>query len=110
VRLLGTAEEKRTKMSKIVPPRIERLQEMGNPKAPKIGGISPKTVQVPPVEDLIMKMQDAVLEEKQNPPCCINCKCPPCRRGDCRNCYVSAARDTKAVKDYASMYRGVIYE
>jgi hypothetical protein len=101
-----------------VPPRAERIQEMGKPKSPRMGAIAPKTIAVPEVGKLVDQMAkvaedillDRFLEEKQNPPCCINCKCPPCRRGDCGNCFVSAARDTKAVKDYASMYRGVIYD
>lgn len=87
-----------------VPSRDERLDQMGDPKPPKLGGISPTTVEVPDVDDLLEKM-NKVVPKKRKPrlsdtfkaefignfmdlnqeynPCTIGCPCEHCRRGEC---------------------------
>ena len=53
-----------------VPPREERLEQIGDPKTPKMGGITPTKLELPEVDDLLDKMKketqkinsDAVLE------------------------------------------------
>src|SRR5258708_1369036 len=64
MRLLPSAKEGRIQvddMAKriektVVPSREERLEQMGDPKPPKMGGITPTTVEVPEVDDLLEKM------------------------------------------------------
>src|SRR5271167_3610400 len=41
----------------VVPPRDERLEQMGDPKPPKMGGITPTKVELPEVDDLLEKLK-----------------------------------------------------
>lgn len=109
---------------KIVPLRKKRMEEMGDPKTPKMGSVTPKTVQAPVVGDLIEEMRQATLsdlltidyaaieEMLMGGRCKSNCHCPPCERGDCDRCYVDAQRnaDRKTVRAYVAEYRGVKFE
>jgi hypothetical protein len=42
---------------KVVPPREERREQMGDSKPPKMGGVTPQTVEVPEVDDLLEKLK-----------------------------------------------------
>lgn len=142
MRLPASLEERTQVMGKqikktVVPPREERLENIGKPKTPKIGGITPEKVDLPDVDDLLDKMKKATApleysvwsfkvkgfdytigvdwgteEVAVNPTCNINCKCPPCQSGQCHSCSVDAMRnaDQATVRAAASQYRGVIYE
>lgn len=61
-RVMGKRIEK-----KIVPPRDERMEDLGKPKTPKMGGITPKKVELPEVDGLLDKMKQA-LPEMFEPP------------------------------------------
>jgi len=95
---------------KVVPSREERLEQIGDPKAPKMGGITPTKVELPEVDDLLDKMKKAAPQNLIGPdlinfrnlfigdseqpyqPCSIGCQCLPCLRGDCYNHIVSNRR------------------
>ena len=84
-----------------VPPRDERLEQMGDPKPPKMGGITPTSIDLPDVDDLLEKMNKVVPKKKlrlsdtfkaefisfdletEFSRCSIGCPCDPCRRGEC---------------------------
>lgn len=105
----------------VVPPREERLEKIGDPKTPKMGGLTPKKIEVPEVGDLLDKMREAApaprsrlvrrdltnfksllnfeyvsfdleTEPREHNDCSVGCGCPPCRRGDCMRCLVEAQR------------------
>lgn len=40
-----------------VPPRDERIEQIGDPKAPRMGSITPTSVELPEVDDLLKKME-----------------------------------------------------
>lgn len=44
----------------VVPNREERLAKIGEPKTPKMGGITPKNIEVPEVDDLLKKLKKVV--------------------------------------------------
>ena len=93
-----------------VPSREERLEQIGDPKTPKMGGITPTKLELPEVDDLLDKMkketrkfnpeiresffqrdlwndyQQQEYSSKNTAPCMINCSCEPCRRGACSSC------------------------
>jgi hypothetical protein len=82
----------------IMPSRDERTEQMGKPKLPKMGGITPATVELPDVDDLLKKLKRAsalngVLYKEQGGHCHIACKCGPCQSGYCSKCEVEAVRD-----------------
>ena len=100
----------------VVPDREKRLDKIGDPKTPKMGGITPKTIKLPSVDGLLDKMQKATepavaptVRVRFMPPengykfvsfdlgvssnggrCPHGCSCPFCRRGDCGRCTVDA--------------------
>jgi len=41
----------------IVPSREERFEDLGDPKPPKMGSITPQTVDLPHVDDLLEKLK-----------------------------------------------------
>jgi hypothetical protein len=111
-------------VKKTVRPREERLAAIGDPKTPKMGGITPKAVEVPEVDDLLSKMRkvsapksiplqyvsfDLGTEEFVRDHCNHGCSCGPCRRGVCGNCTVDAQRnaDRDTVRAYVARYRGI---
>lgn len=48
----------------IVPPREERLEALGDPKSPKMGGISPKAVALPEADELVEAMRKATAKKR----------------------------------------------
>ena len=115
-----------------VPPREERLDQMGDPKPPKMGGITPTKVELPEVDDLLEKLKKVtapllvpmltpdwkfigfdVAHEKDHSHCHVNCKCPPCLAGYCSRCDVEARRDDvdrTAVRALVAEYRGAVIQ
>ena len=116
-----------------VPSRDERLAKIGDPKTPKMGGITPKTISVPEADNLLNKMRKAAPPtprmsaytpngwvdlgkivsfdfetepREQGGPCRWGCSCPPCQRYECGSCLVDAQRGKDAFPDYARKYRG----
>jgi hypothetical protein len=92
----------------IVPPRAERYEEMGDPKPPKMGKLTPTKIEIPEVDDLLEKMKKvtAPLEFSQ---CHVSCRCLPCRQGACNGCHVERHRDNpdrNLVRDLVAQYRG----
>jgi hypothetical protein len=100
---------KKDKVEKIiVPPRAERYEEMGDPKAPKMGKITPTEIEIPEVDDLLeqLKKVTAPLEFAK---CYVNCRCLPCRQGACDGCHVERHRDNPdrgLVRQLVAEYRG----
>jgi hypothetical protein len=95
----------------VVPPREERMEKIGDPKTPKMGGITPKSIEVPEVDDLLKKMNRATAHVSRQiflPPyrfvsfdlvteaaygrCRVGCDCEPCRSGACGSCLREADR------------------
>jgi hypothetical protein len=86
-----------------VPSRKERLEQIGDPKPPNMGEISPTTVDIPEVDDILEKMNKVVPKKKlrlsetfkaefmsfdldqhdDDVRCPIGCPCDPCRNGQC---------------------------
>jgi hypothetical protein len=110
---------------KIVPPREERLERIGDPKAPKMGGVTPKKVELPEVDDLLDKLKkvtapfsagfitfDLCAETFDHSHCHVNCKCPPCLAGFCSLCTVEALRNEPqdVVRAAVTQYRGVVFQ
>jgi hypothetical protein len=112
------------RVKKTVPPREERLAAIGDPKTPRMGGITPKSVEVPEVDDLLSKMKKATAprevykfvgfdlggeDRSVSGRCNHGCSCGPCRRGDCGRCTVDAQRnaDRDTVRAYVARYRGI---
>ena len=106
-----------------VPPRDERLEQMGEPKPPKMGGITPTSIDLPEVDDLLKAMNKvfpktrkellrvpmsgavdyAALwkkEDEQSNDCPVRCRCAPCRRGDCGRC-TADPQVTKTLEEVA---------
>jgi hypothetical protein len=102
---------KKEKVEKIiVPPRAERYEEMGDPKAPKMGKLTPTKIEIPEVDDLLEKMKKVTAPLEMGG-CDINCQCLPCRQGACSGCHVERLRyaEPSVLREAAAKYRGVIY-
>jgi len=109
-------------VKKTVRPREERLAAIGDPKTPKMGGITPKAVELPNVEELLGEITKVKADQYRQEiwtgsiapfefvsfdlgskegdrsvngdgRCNHGCACGPCRRGDCGNCTVDAQRN-----------------
>jgi hypothetical protein len=121
------------KRIKVIPPRDERMEKIGDPKTPKMGKITPKSIELPPVDGLLDKMRKATAPvrikflppENGYPPmlfdlgskdrdahhgggCSIKCRCLPCLDGNCDSCYVDAQRynpDKDVVRALVAQYR-----
>jgi hypothetical protein len=115
----------------VVPPREERLDNIGDPKTPKMGGITPKNIELPKVDDLLRKMEavspafergvrelfvtslanykfvsfDMGTEAEHGGLCKYGCGCPPCRRGDCGRCTVDAERHAAQMDQIRELFR-----
>jgi hypothetical protein len=104
--------QKRIKKT-VVPSRDERLAEIGGPKTPRMGSITPKTVEVPPVGDLLDQMRKATAPPKLKIWCTASCHCPPCERGECGSCLVDSqyrlGLDRETVRASVTKYRGVVF-
>jgi len=48
----------------IVPSREERMENIGEPKPPKMGSISPTSIQLPEVDDLLAQLHHAPKPKK----------------------------------------------
>jgi hypothetical protein len=100
---------KKEKVEKIiVPPRAERYEEMGDPKPPKMGKISPTKIEIPEVDDLLEKMKKLSAGQDFSK-CTANCRCLPCLQGACDGCHVERHRDNPdraLVRQLVSHYRG----
>jgi hypothetical protein len=119
----------------VVPPREKRLAEIGDAKAPKMGGITPKTVCVPEVDDILGEMKQFSADQACREiwsfgspfefvsfdlasaegdrsvvdRCNHGCSCDPCRHGNCGACLVDAQRnaDRQTVRAFVAEFRGV---
>ena len=100
---------KKEKVEKIiVPPRDERYEEMGDPKPPKMGKLTPTKIEIPEVDDLLEKLKK-VTAPMEFSKCHVNCRCLPCRQGACNGCHVERHRDNPdraLVRQLVSEYRG----
>ena len=76
----------------IVPPREERYEEMGDPKPPKMGKLTPTKIEIPEVDDLLEKLKK-VTAPLEFAKCHVGCRCLPCRQGACNGCHVERHRD-----------------
>jgi hypothetical protein len=117
----------------VVPSREERLEIIGGPKPPKMGGVTPKTVDLPEVDDLLEKMKQVTPKTKKDllsvplpgtidfgelwtkedhSHCHVNCKCPPCLGGFCSRCTVEALRNEPqdVVRAAVTQYRGTVFQ
>jgi hypothetical protein len=105
----------------IVPPRAERYEEMGDPKPPKMGKITPIKIEIPDVDDLLEKMKKVTapdlrtigftIEEVYTEfgKCHVGCRCLPCLQGACGGCHVERHRDNPdrdLVRALVAQYRG----
>jgi len=117
----------------VVPPREERIAEIGDPKTPKMGGITPTTVELPNVEELLGEITKIAADQACREiwsfgspfefvsfdlgsedrsvvdRCNHGCSCSPCRHGNCAACTVDAQRnaDRQTVRAYVAKYRKV---
>jgi hypothetical protein len=100
---------KKEKVEKIiVPPRVERYEEMGDPKPPKMGKITPTKIEIPEVDDLLDKLKKVTAGQDFSK-CTANCRCLPCLQGACDGCHVERHRDNPdraLVRQLVSHYRG----
>jgi hypothetical protein len=113
---LSTSLEGRASVSKkkeelfgkiVVPPRVERYEDMGDPKPPKMGKITPTTIEIPVVDDLLEELKKTCATEFDK--CWVNCKCLPCQQGKCGGCHVERLRahpDRELVRQTVAQYRG----
>lgn len=100
---------KKEKVEKIiVPPRAERYEEMGDPKPPKMGKITPTKIEIPEVDDLLEKLKK-VTAPMELVKCGVGCRCLPCLQGACSGCHVERHRydaDRTLVQQLVAQYRG----
>jgi hypothetical protein len=130
----GWVYMKRKIKKTVVPPRKERMEKIGNPKTPKMGGITPKNIEVPEVDDLLDKMKKAFSDRSFTNPdlvnvknlyrqgfsydietesqghsrCSINCGCAPCLRGECGRCTEDVKRREAMRNLIAGKYSGLL--
>ena len=101
---------KKQKVEKIiVPPRDERYEEMGDPKPPKMGKLTPTKIEIPDVDDLLEKMKKITTAPQDFTWCNVQCRCLPCQQGHCEGCHVERHRDNpdrSLVRQLVAQYRG----
>ena len=100
-----------------VPPVDDLLSELSKVVPPKL---TVRVLDVPQTpfymdrERYEYEMRERQREREQHNHCDIHCKCPPCRKGDCRNCTLEqmarAGVPAEEVKRAAAEFRGVVYE
>ena len=116
IRILPTTHDSVTMLMKkekveriIVPPRAERYEEMGDPKPPKMGKLTPTKIEIPEVDDLLEKLKKVTTAGQEFSKCTANCKCLPCLQGVCDGCHVERLRDhpdRALVREAVGQYRG----
>ena len=99
-------------------PMIQKSKKAGIPVSESSGKIAPKRVDVGSANDLLAELEATSMNAKwerykldgiKHPSCDVNCKCPPCLAGACRDCYVDVETRRGMGGPSASaydMYRG----
>ena len=74
-----------------------RIVKVAEPKPPRMGKITPETVEVGSADDLLSALKffaqmNRNEETQTQRPCHIGCCCEPCRNGACHQCTVDAMK------------------